>query len=631
MFAAAVVAVMLTASPPPADLFAPPNLVAWCVVPFDAAKRGPAERAEMLKRLGFTKFAYDWRDEHLPSFDREVTELTKRGIKLEAVWFPAELDAHADALLAVIRKHKVTPDLWVMVPEPTGDFSDKELTDGHRIALGYDRDGQKRFVAALRLRPVVDAAAKLGCRVNLYPHGGWAGDPEVLHGVLRHLLRPTAGVVLNFHHAHNDLGRLPQTLKLLLPHLHCVNLNGTFANGDTTGRKIMVLGDGPDDLPVLRAIRDSGYRGPIGILGHTQDDAEARLADNLAGLARLRAYLNGKTPPMAKRRTTPPPPPEFAVAADRGSVTYGPTASDAALTLAFRGKPVEGRSRRDGDFVRFTPRFKLDASQKYEVSFGDKATSLVVPADRPPAVPTRVQLVVGLKGAIPENTLRLYVRFSRPMRRGEGLKHVHLTAADGTPVVEPFLDLAEELWNPAGDRLTLLFDPGRVKRDLAPRELLGPILEDGKRYTLTVDAAWPDSNGFPLGEAFTQTFNAWPADRDPIDPAQWSVVPNPEGGSLTVQFEKILDPYLAESSLTLRDAAGAEQAAHFSGTARLPICVVSLRDSPLSFPPGDYTLVVNPLLEDFCGNRVGRAFEIEQTAPAAPAKPVEIPFTVPAK
>ena len=41
------------------DLFRRDNLVAWCIVPFDAQKRGPEERAAMLERLGFRHFAYD--------------------------------------------------------------------------------------------------------------------------------------------------------------------------------------------------------------------------------------------------------------------------------------------------------------------------------------------------------------------------------------------------------------------------------------------------------------------------------------------------------------------------------------------------------------------------------------------
>ncbi|MDG2213510.1 MAG: hypothetical protein P8M70_06760, partial [Verrucomicrobiota bacterium] len=44
-----------------ADNFAKDKLVAWCIVPFDAKKRGPAQRARMLKRLGLKRVAYDWR------------------------------------------------------------------------------------------------------------------------------------------------------------------------------------------------------------------------------------------------------------------------------------------------------------------------------------------------------------------------------------------------------------------------------------------------------------------------------------------------------------------------------------------------------------------------------------------
>ena len=51
------------------------NLVAWCIVPFDAKKRGPEERAAMLERLGFKHFAYDWRAEHIPTFDAEIEAL----------------------------------------------------------------------------------------------------------------------------------------------------------------------------------------------------------------------------------------------------------------------------------------------------------------------------------------------------------------------------------------------------------------------------------------------------------------------------------------------------------------------------------------------------------------------------
>ena len=65
-------------------LFARDNLIAWCIVPFDTKKRGPEERAAMLQRLGFKHFAYDWRAEHIPSFDAEVEALKRHGVALDA-------------------------------------------------------------------------------------------------------------------------------------------------------------------------------------------------------------------------------------------------------------------------------------------------------------------------------------------------------------------------------------------------------------------------------------------------------------------------------------------------------------------------------------------------------------------
>ena len=62
------------------------DLVAWCIVPFDSRKRTPEERIAMLERLGFKRYAYDWRAEHLPDTTRELRLAAARGIRVEAVW-----------------------------------------------------------------------------------------------------------------------------------------------------------------------------------------------------------------------------------------------------------------------------------------------------------------------------------------------------------------------------------------------------------------------------------------------------------------------------------------------------------------------------------------------------------------
>jgi hypothetical protein len=279
----------LGAATAPRDIFAPENLVAWCIVPFDAKKRTPAQRVAMLQQLGFRKYAYDWRAEHLPTFDEEVGLLKKAGIELTAVWFPAGLNDDAKKLLAVIEKHKVTPQLWVM-------FADPPATE--RAA--------KVQAAAKALRPVAEAADKLGCKLALYNHGGWPGEPENQIAVIETLGLKNVGIVYNQHHGHDHLARFPQLLQEMKPHLLALNLNGMVKDGDKLGQKILPLGAGDLDLALLKTIRDSGYTGPIGILGHTQDDAAERLADNLDGLAWLKAQLKGQAAPRPKWRTYKP-------------------------------------------------------------------------------------------------------------------------------------------------------------------------------------------------------------------------------------------------------------------------------------------------------------------------------------
>ncbi len=271
----------------PADRFAQDNLVAWCIVPFDAKKRGPAARVEMLQKLGFKKYAYDWRAEHLATFDDEVALLEKANIELTAVWFPANLGEDAKKLLAVIEKHGIKTQLWVTMGVPAG---------ANQVA--------KVESAAKVLKPIAEEAARHGCTVALYNHGGWFGEPENQVAIIEAMKLKNVGIVYNQHHGHDHFDKFPELLKLMKPHLLALNINGSVKNGDKTGKKIVPLGAGELDVQLLNDVLKSGYAGPIGILGHTQDDAAERLADNLDGLKWLLPQLAGKEPgPKPKYRT----------------------------------------------------------------------------------------------------------------------------------------------------------------------------------------------------------------------------------------------------------------------------------------------------------------------------------------
>ena len=67
------------------------------------------------------------------------------------------------------------------------------------------------------------------------------------------------------------------------PHLLCLNLNGMTRGGDKAGKKILPIGAGRARSGAAEDDPRQRLRGPIGILNHTDEDAEARL-DNIEGL-----------------------------------------------------------------------------------------------------------------------------------------------------------------------------------------------------------------------------------------------------------------------------------------------------------------------------------------------------------
>jgi len=324
------------------------RLAAWCIVPFDAKKRGPEERAAMLERVGLRRFVYDYRAEHVKQWDDELVALKKHGIELTGWWFPTVLNDEAKSALALFRKHEVHPQLWVM-------------GSGGAVAVKDAADQQARVAAEVaRLKPICEAGAMQGCQVGLYNHGGWFGQPENLLAVVEALRAQgvkNVGIVYNLHHAHDVIERFDKFLPKLLPHLLCLNLNGMDADGEAAGRKVKPLGSGHLDLAILRQIRASGYRGLIGILNHTDADAEGRLRDNLDGLSWLQAQLDSPVaPPAPKYRTWSEPAtkrPAQATLVPSLSPVFGTALAGGAL---FPGKPeyhawpivAECRARLDG-------------------------------------------------------------------------------------------------------------------------------------------------------------------------------------------------------------------------------------------------------------------------------------------
>ena len=265
----------------------------------------------------------------------------------------------------------------------------------------------------------------------------------------------------------------------------------------------------------------------------------------------------------------------------------------------------------------FRPRFDLSRRLRYSASFNasllDAADRTIETVREPLEVieaSRRVTEVFPSASRLPENTLRFYLHFSGPMSQGEAYRHIQLLDSSGRPVAHPFLELGEELWDRSGTRFTLLFDPGRVKRGLEPRNRFGPALKAGQKYTLVVKQDWPDSSGAGLLGEFRKEFTAVAADHQQPDPGKWKWT-RPTAGTfdpLVVRFNEPLDRAMLLRVLRVSAPGQIDLKGEIS---------VDENEQVWSFTPakrwmsGTHFLSVNLDLEDRAGNSVSRPFEVD--------------------
>lgn len=302
--------------------------------------------------------------------------------------------------------------------------------------------------------------------------------------------------------------------------------------------------------------------------------------------------------------------------------------------------PMAGEYKFENDWVEFHPRFALSPGVTYRAAFRDPAAGnareypsmilkMALPA-RTARSTTEVRAVYPSTDLVPENLLKFYVHFSAPMRGGNIYSHIRVATEEGQTVELPFLEIDEELWDPAMTRLTLFIDPGRIKRGVLPLEEIGPALEEGKSYRLVINRAWPDANGAPLRSNFTKRFRVGPPDRDPPDPARWKIqIPKPMSReALVIDFPEPMDHALARRMIRVADASG----------LLLPGDAALVRqERRWTFKPtapwraGEYKIVIQTTIEDLAGNNIGKPFEVDLVEPVQKritSETVSLPFWV---
>ena len=225
--------------------------------------------------------------------------------------------------------------------------------------------------------------------------------------------------------------------------------------------------------------------------------------------------------------------------------------------------PLAGTYAVEGDALVFHPRFPLVAGVRYRAIFqppsGKPIEANFEKKREQLAATTRVAHVYPSTDVLPSNTLKLYIYFSAPMSRGEAWQHIHLLDERGRPLKYEFVEIQQELWDNNNTRLTVLFDPGRIKRGVLPNMELGAPIAEGKRYTLFIDHKWEDARGVPLAEDFRKAFRGGPSDRTPPDPKTWRVIaPRARKplADLVIDFPKPMDFALLQRMIEVDGSTG---------------------------------------------------------------------------
>jgi sugar phosphate isomerase/epimerase len=187
--------------------------------------------------------------------------LDEKGLKLYAVYSSLRVDRAGPVIdpgieqnLAALKGRGTI--IWLPVTSKDFKPSDPEADD----------------IAVAAIRQVADAAAKYGLSISLYPHYG--SLVERVADAVRiadKTGRKNVGVTFNLCHWLRTDGpnTMESVLKLALPRLTLVTINGADREGKDWGSLIQPLDQGDFNVAaLLTELRRLGYRGPIGLQGY---------------------------------------------------------------------------------------------------------------------------------------------------------------------------------------------------------------------------------------------------------------------------------------------------------------------------------------------------------------------------
>jgi hypothetical protein len=276
---------------------------------------------------------------------------------------------------------------------------------------------------------------------------------------------------------------------------------------------------------------------------------------------------------------------------------------------------IAGEFNVDQSTVIFQPFIPFTRGLSYEILIKNLAP-IILEIPKASEIP-QLLAIYPSQDTLPENLLKMYLVFSRPMMQGHSLQYITLTDHKGDSLPHIFLNLQHELWNEEGTVLTIWLDPGRIKRHLQPNQAFGPPLVKGKTYKLIISSEWPDNQGSSLASVYTKNIVATSRDTSSPAPDHWDLK-LPTAGTLEplqIDLGEPCDYLLLQHAIRLLSPEG--NAVH--GIMEIVNAEEKLNFTPAKpWSPGTYKLQIETRLEDLAGNNLGRLFDRDLTTQQKP-------------
>lgn len=218
---------------------------------------------------------------------------------------------------------------------------------------------------------------------------------------------------------------------------------------------------------------------------------------------------------------------------------------------------------------------------------------------------------------VPENLLRIELRWPGPLRTPVDMAHVRLLDGAGQVIPEAFLDLP--LPSADGRRLSLLLHPARVKSGVGANLMFGRALRAGTSVTLVIDDP-------AIGPEVRKSWQVTGVAEDRPMPATWTFN-QPVAGTRQPLIVRLQSPISASSEGLI--AVKRSEGRRMPGRAQLTDGETTWHFTPTRpWQAGAHVLVTHPDLESPAGHRTCALFEQLAASRIDCEAGLEVAFTV---